>query len=63
MANPNLHVCEHCRSTYDWRKSASSSLKMTYCSAICERNSLGFTIEYLLKEWGPPLKPRELVAA
>lgn len=51
----NLRLCEHCGTPYDWRRSASRSLKMTYCGVICERADLGFTIEYLLQDWHPPL--------
>ncbi|MCK6564356.1 MAG: hypothetical protein L6Q80_06345 [Dehalococcoidia bacterium] len=48
--NPdNIKVCARCGLRYDWRKSASSALKMTYCSSLCERADLGFTLEALLK--------------
>jgi hypothetical protein len=64
MSTPHIRHCEHCNLTYDWRRSTSSSLKMTYCGVLCERGALGFTIETLLqpvkvvqKEW------RELLAA
>jgi hypothetical protein len=36
---------------YDWRRSPSSSLKMTYCGSLCERADLGFTIETLLNDY------------
>ncbi|MEO6398755.1 MAG: hypothetical protein ABIP13_09845 [Tepidiformaceae bacterium] len=45
----NIKVCARCGLRYDWRKSPSSALKMTYCSSLCERADLGFTIEALLK--------------
>src|SRR5438445_2392180 len=45
--NPIRH-CVHCGRTYDWRRSASASLKMTYCGSLCEAASLGFTIEGLI---------------
>lgn len=45
----NIKVCVRCGLRYDWRKSPSSALKMTYCSSLCERADLGFTIEALLK--------------
>ena len=45
----NIKVCERCGLRYDWRKSPSSALKMTYCSSLCERADLGFTLEALLK--------------
>ncbi len=48
MDASNMRTCEHCKLRYDWRRSASASLKMTYCGALCERAGLGFTIETLL---------------
>lgn len=48
--NNNIRVCQHCGLSYDWRRSPSGSLKMTYCGALCERSDLGFTIEGLLSE-------------
>ena len=45
----NIKVCVRCGLRYDWRKSPSTTLKMTYCSSLCERADLGFTIEALLK--------------
>lgn len=52
----NIKVCKRCGLRYDWRKSPSSNLKMTYCGSLCERADLGFTIEGLLKYSleGPP---------
>ena len=44
-----LRRCRHCGTAYDWRKSPSGSLKMTYCGSLCERADLGFTIEALLE--------------
>ena len=44
----NIKVCARCSLRYDWRKSPSS-MKMTYCSSLCERADMGFTIEALLK--------------
>ena len=47
--NPdNIRVCARCGLRYDWRKSASSTLKMTYCGSLCERADLGFTIDALI---------------
>ncbi len=47
--NPdNIKVCARCGLRYDWRKSASSTLKMTYCGSLCERADLGFTIDALI---------------
>lgn len=45
----NIKNCGHCGVRYDWRRSPSSSLKMTYCGSLCERAALGFTIEALLR--------------
>lgn len=44
----NMRICAHCAGSYDWRKSTSQSLKMTYCGVLCETAGLGFTIEGLL---------------
>jgi len=50
-ANEHLHPdIQHCGTPYDWRRSPSGSLKMTYCGSLCERAGLGFTIESLLGE-------------
>ena len=50
--NPNnIRVCQHCGMRYDWRRSPSSSLKMTFCGSLCEQAELGFTIETLLRGW------------
>lgn len=46
----NMRVCQHCGSPYDWRRSPSGSLKMTYCGSLCEKADMGFTIETLLGE-------------
>ena len=45
----NIKVCGRCGLRYDWRKSASATLKMTYCSSLCERADLGFTLDALLR--------------
>lgn len=44
----HIRVCSHCGMRYDWRRSPSSSLKMTYCGTLCERADLGFTLDALL---------------
>lgn len=44
----NIRNCARCRGPYDWRRSTSRSLKMTYCNSLCEHAELGFTIEALL---------------
>ena len=49
----NIKICAHCGIRYDWRRSPSSSLKMTYCGSLCERAGLGFTIEALLRTESP----------
>lgn len=48
-ATPNIRTCTRCGIAYDWRRSSSSSLRMTYCNALCEHADLGFTIESLLR--------------
>ncbi len=45
----NIHRCRRCNIAYDWRRSTSTSLKMTYCNALCEAGDLGFTIDALMK--------------
>ena len=57
----HIKDCAHCGLRYDWRRSPSSSLKMTYCGSLCEKADLGFTIETLLRAervprptWYPP---------
>ncbi len=49
METMHIRVCARCGIRYDWRRSPSSSLKMTYCGSLCERAGLGFTIEALLR--------------
>lgn len=63
-AATDLRLCEHCGTPYDWRRSASRSLKMTYCGVICEKADLGFTMEYLLQDWHPavPEHPERIPA-
>ena len=45
----NIKICARCGLRYDWRKFPSTTLKMTYCSSLCEKADLGFTIEALLR--------------
>src|SRR5205814_2183647 len=45
----HIKQCERCGLRYDWRRSPSSSLKMTYCGSLCERAALGFTIDALMQ--------------
>ena len=44
----HIKTCVRCGLRYDWRRSSSASLKMTYCSHLCEAGDLGFTLEALL---------------
>jgi hypothetical protein len=50
MSQLHIRTCLHCGQPYDWRRSPSSSLKMTYCGSLCEKADLGFTIETLLAD-------------
>jgi hypothetical protein len=60
----HMRICQHCGLPYDWRRSPSGSLKMTYCGSLCEKAELGFTIESLLVEMHVVrLDWRELLAA
>ena len=66
----HIKVCRRCGLRYDWRRSPSSSLKMTYCGSLCERADLGFTLEALLRAEPPvrsliasPVKPSLPLAA
>ena len=56
----HIRDCQRCGLKYDWRKSPSSSLKMTYCGSLCEQAALGFTIDALLHV---QRKPAALVPA
>lgn len=60
MTIDNIRVCARCGLRYDWRKSPSTTLKMTYCSSLCEKADLGYTIEALLRFERPD---RELTLA
>lgn len=51
----HLRTCKRCGITYDWRRSPSTSLKMTYCGSLCEQADLGFTVEAMLHM--PAIKP------
>jgi len=42
------HYCKNCGIPYNWRKSTSRYLKMTYCTTMCEKSHSGQTIESLL---------------
>lgn len=59
-----IRICRHCGFAYDWRRSPSGSLKMTYCGSLCERADLGFTVEALLgKVEFVPAAWKQLLAA
>ena len=58
----HIKVCARCSLRYDWRKSPSS-MKMTYCSSLCERADLGFTVEALLRFDPAESGSREVVGA
>ncbi|MEX2079984.1 MAG: hypothetical protein WEC33_00065 [Dehalococcoidia bacterium] len=53
MPGTNMFVCQRCKVLYDWRRSTSTSLKMTYCGSLCEAGDLGFTIDGLVRDWHP----------
>jgi DNA-directed RNA polymerase subunit RPC12/RpoP len=67
-ANGLAHRCARCGVPYDWQKSTSRSLRMTYCSSLCEATDLGSTIESLLTitrapQAAPAKATRTLIAA
>ncbi len=43
-----IKVCDRCGLRYDWHKSTSTMLKMTYCGSLCERLGLGFTLDAVM---------------
>ena len=49
LATQHIRLCERCGVPYDWRRSGSTSLKMTYCNSLCEASDLGFTIEAIIR--------------
>ena len=49
----HIKECARCGLRYDWRRSPSSSLKMTYCGSLCERAALGFTIRGSVAQFTP----------
>jgi len=61
MAETFTRSCQRCGLAYDWRRSPSSSLKMTYCCSLCERADLGFTIEALLRSERRPFREYAVV--
>lgn len=50
----HMKTCRRCQLRFDWRKSTSGSLKMTYCGTLCEIADTGTTIETLLSAARPP---------
>ena len=44
-----IQRCARCAVPYDWRRSSSRSLRMTYCSSLCEVADLGATIEVFIQ--------------
>lgn len=65
IENPDhgrMRCCSRCSTKYDWRKSTSGSLKMTYCGTLCEIAGTGTTIETLLNATRPPRVPNELAS-
>lgn len=48
MVGEHQRTCDRCGASYDWRRSTSSVLKMTFCGVLCERGGLGFTLDSLL---------------
>jgi hypothetical protein len=61
----HIKTCRRCGQRYDWRRSPSTCLKMTYCGSLCERADLGFTIEALVGPVEPaaPARHFNLLAA
>ncbi len=49
MESSHLRTCQRCHVAYDFRRSTSRWLKLTYCGTLCEQGALGFTIEALLE--------------
>ncbi len=63
MEVSHIKRCTRCGVPYDWRRSTSRSLKMTYCGSLCERADLGFTIEALIANPTGRLTGERLAAA
>lgn len=51
-----IRECTRCGVPYDWRRSSSASLRMTYCGTLCESADLGYTIEGLLQVHRAPAR-------
>jgi len=53
-----MRTCKRCTILYAPERS-TSGLRLTYCSLLCERADLGFTIEgFLRMEPALPLRPK-----
>ena len=57
IAGGFIRRCERCSSPYDWRRSTSRCLRMTYCNSLCEAADLGGTIESMLDIARVPKNP------
>jgi hypothetical protein len=57
MVGEHLRTCGRCGARYDWRRSTSSALKMTFCGVLCEKGGLGFTLDSLMGSFR--ILPRE----
>jgi hypothetical protein len=44
-----LQLCQHCGTRYEWKKSSSRWLRLTYCTWTCEKAGEGFLIEQLFE--------------
>lgn len=57
-----IQQCARCSVPYDWRRSTSRSLRMTYCCSLCEVADLGATIEVFMnaKRLAEPAEAREI---
>ena len=60
MQTQDRRTCQRCRAHYDWKRSTTTSLKMTYCTTLCEKGALGFTLDTVLqgirilrRDWQP----------
>lgn len=61
MESSHLRTCQRCHVGYDFRRSTSRWLKLTYCGTLCEQGALGFTIEALLENVVVAVAPVEIM--
>jgi hypothetical protein len=40
-----MRTCQHCGIRYDFTKPNTSSLKLTWCSELCEGNDLRYSLK------------------